>query len=376
MPHPHEFPRRVLLCVTGLSPQVVTEALFALVTQPGDGFPPTEVHVLTTTVGADLVQRQLLGPRGKVAELKSEQPSLAQTVFGPEQVHVLEREGKPLADIVTGEDNQAVANGIVSLVQSFAVDGDCAIHACIAGGRKSMGFFLGYAMSLVGRAQDRVSHVLVSPPFEGHSDFFFPSREPRMISTADGRSVCTDQAVVSLAPIPIVLLADGLHSGLDAGRTFEELVNLRQLSNGPVEVVVRPGRQAIVVNGVTIDLPVTDIAWYTFFAMLRLAAGVAKLPRPRDPGLIHLPKSATGSQAIDEVLLRRAFARVPDADLPDLARVDQDFMRAKLSEMRRRLEHKLGVHGTRRIAVLGPGDFSLRDARYGVMLGPGELRIE
>jgi CRISPR-associated protein (TIGR02584 family) len=31
----------------------------------------------------------------------------------------------------------------------------------IAGGRKTMGFYAGYALSLYGRAQDRMSHVLV-----------------------------------------------------------------------------------------------------------------------------------------------------------------------------------------------------------------------
>ena len=37
-----------------------------------------------------------------------------------------------------------------------------------------MGFYVGYALSLFGRAQDRLSHVLVPPPYESRKDFFYP----------------------------------------------------------------------------------------------------------------------------------------------------------------------------------------------------------
>jgi CRISPR-associated protein (TIGR02584 family) len=59
-------------------------------------------------------------------------------------------------------------------VRELTADPDCAIHASIAGGRKTMGFYLGYALSLFGRPQDRLSHVLVSSPFESNQNFFYP----------------------------------------------------------------------------------------------------------------------------------------------------------------------------------------------------------
>lgn len=42
-----------------------------------------------------------------------------------------------------------------------------------------MGFFVGYALSLFGRAQDRLSHVLVSDPFESLTDFYYPHGKHR-----------------------------------------------------------------------------------------------------------------------------------------------------------------------------------------------------
>lgn len=50
---PAEFSRRILLAVTGLSPQVVTETLYALAVAQGRPFVPTEVHLVTTAKGAE-----------------------------------------------------------------------------------------------------------------------------------------------------------------------------------------------------------------------------------------------------------------------------------------------------------------------------------
>ena len=42
--------RRILMCVSGMSPAVVTETLYALLTQD-EPFVPDEVHVITTHKG-------------------------------------------------------------------------------------------------------------------------------------------------------------------------------------------------------------------------------------------------------------------------------------------------------------------------------------
>ena len=54
-----------------------------------------------------------------------------------------------------------------------------------------MGFYLGYAFSLYARPQDRLSHVLVSSPFESHPEFFYPPATPRRLSTRDNRHIDT-----------------------------------------------------------------------------------------------------------------------------------------------------------------------------------------
>ena len=60
----HQHPRRILLAVTGLSPQIVTETLYALALTREPAFIPTEVHLLTTADGAKFARAALLHPDG------------------------------------------------------------------------------------------------------------------------------------------------------------------------------------------------------------------------------------------------------------------------------------------------------------------------
>lgn len=53
--------RRILLAVTGLTPQVVTETLYALATAETP-FIPTEIHLVTTQTGAESARLNLLLP--------------------------------------------------------------------------------------------------------------------------------------------------------------------------------------------------------------------------------------------------------------------------------------------------------------------------
>lgn len=57
---PHEYERRILLAVTGPSPQGVTETLYALAIKRDPAFVPTEIHLLTTREGAERAQLALL----------------------------------------------------------------------------------------------------------------------------------------------------------------------------------------------------------------------------------------------------------------------------------------------------------------------------
>ena len=57
---PAEYPKRNLIAVSGMSPQIVTETLYALATRSENPFIPTEIHIITTTEGANNAELNLL----------------------------------------------------------------------------------------------------------------------------------------------------------------------------------------------------------------------------------------------------------------------------------------------------------------------------
>jgi len=106
-------------------------------------------------------------------------------------VHVLAgADGAPLADIRTVADNLAARDRIFDLVRDLTRDPEVAVHASLAGGRKTMGFLLGAALQFMARPQDRLYHVLVHPAAveRPNTDFYFPSAsaEPVRVQGADG----------------------------------------------------------------------------------------------------------------------------------------------------------------------------------------------
>lgn len=169
---PETHARRILLAVCGLSPQVVTETLYALAVKRQPAFVPTEIHLLTTREGGERARLSLLSRApGWLGRFRRDYrlPSLG---LSAANIHVLAGERGRLADIRTPADNERLADALTDLVRRLTSDPAAALHVSIAGGRKTMGFYAGYALSLFGRPQDRLSHVLVSAEFECNPDFF------------------------------------------------------------------------------------------------------------------------------------------------------------------------------------------------------------
>lgn len=57
---PETYPRRILLAVTGLSPQIVTETLYALAVAREPAWVPSEIQIVTTLRGAEEARLNLL----------------------------------------------------------------------------------------------------------------------------------------------------------------------------------------------------------------------------------------------------------------------------------------------------------------------------
>lgn len=266
---PETYPRRVLLAVSGLTPQILTETLFALAVKAKPEFVPTEIHLITTLEGAERARLQLLHPEtGKLHAFEREYGLQGCIEFPESNIHVIEdATGRPIRDLRDPQDNVRAGDTISQWIVEFTHDRNSALHVSIAGGRKTMGFYAGYALSLFGRLQDRMSHVLVPDRFESLRDFFYPTKTPTVLYDRDNKPIDSSEAVVMLADIPFVRLRAGLPKRMLGGEMmFATAVHVAQNALQAPSAVVDLRAKRVICAGRDLDLkerkPLAFYAWF------------------------------------------------------------------------------------------------------------------
>ena len=259
--------RRILLAVTGMSPQIVTETLHALISRETP-WVPDEIHLISTRRGADNARLQLLSDHPGWFHRLVEDYRLPPILFTERQIHVIQRaDGSLLDDIRDDADNELAADFICDVVRELTADPYGELHASIAGGRKTMGFYLGYAMSLFGRPQDRLSHVLISEPFETLADFYYPTPDTRVINDRNGLALDCKNARVWLGDIPFVRLRENLPHDLIEGKgSYSQAVAEVQKALPPVNLRLRPATREVWLGEERITLSPVHFAFYWLFA--------------------------------------------------------------------------------------------------------------
>lgn len=236
--------KTTLIAVSGISPAILTETIWAL-SREEEPEVPDQVVVITTTRGALDIDRELLGTReewngrsvwetlrsdvlasaGIPARSKKLQLSVRVIELPDEESGIMRK----AADLRTKEDNEAAADFIVETLTPFVEASDHRVIASIAGGRKTMGALLYAAMSLIGRETDRITHVLVSEPFEACRGFFYPDQPTQLLRVQfpgqDARDLVAREARIELAGIPFVPLRNGFAELNEERRSFAELVS-------------------------------------------------------------------------------------------------------------------------------------------------------
>lgn len=266
--------KKILVLVTGMSPQIVTETLFGLAVAPESGtrWIPDEIHLISTLTGLDQARLRLLD-EGYFRAL-CEEYGLPPIRFDADCFYpIKDAFDQVMEDLKTPDENEHAANTICEHIRQLTADPDCELHVSIAGGRKTMGFYAGYALSLYGRPQDHLSHVLVSERYESLPDFFYPNKQTRVISDRNKQlSLDTSKARVWLADIPFVRLRRHLpEQTLLHKASFSEVVERIALATGDVRVVIDRQQHTIAVNGLECRLPPREFAFYLWFARRRLA---------------------------------------------------------------------------------------------------------
>jgi len=370
--HPASYQRRVLLVVSGLSPQIVTETIYALALAGESRFVPTEVHIITTKEGAQKAELSLLSTDLGWFHKLCDDYQLPAIAFNRDHIHVIQdANGQDMSDIRSIEDNSAAADYITAQVRAFSSDDKCALHVSIAGGRKTMGFYLGYALSLYGRPQDRLSHVLVSEPFENSIDFFYPTPKSRVLQTRDGKLADMATAKVTLAEIPFVSLRHDLPMALLSGQaSFSETVAAARIALAPPELVIDLRGKRIRASGKVVELHAPDLA---------LLAVFARRTRNGQPALSAPQKGATDIDWAERFLdeYRRIMSKRDDLenDRTEIALkkgMEGEYFSTCKSKLEKRMKAALGTAAaTYRIADGGKN----RPRQYQLTLKPGLIRF-
>lgn len=272
--------RHILLCVAGLTPQIVTETLYAITQQRHERV--DEIRVITTSDGWERINDALLHPEhGQLyAFCRDYDIDPASIKFDKTMIALLSTpDGRTLDDIRSVEDNSNAANQICEMVQSLTHDPHTRLHASVAGGRKTMGIYLTVAMQLFGRVQDRLSHVLVSEHFETHPNFYYIPPAPRVLDIQNRQGerigqVSTEDATIDLADIPFIrlrrVMSDWMRQG---GGSYSAMVEQAQddldLLDRPHTLRINRRSKTVLVANRRLTLTERELFIYSLLAYYR-----------------------------------------------------------------------------------------------------------
>lgn len=236
--------KTTLVAVSGISPAILTETVWALARE-SPPVVPDDVVVVTTSRGEGDLRDQLLTKRDGEWGGRTVWEQLRLDVFaraGADEggtrlqlsVRVVELPDPAsgvrhkAGDLRSRRDHDETADFIIRVLAPYCDAEDNRVIASIAGGRKTMGALLYAAMSLIGKEDDRVTHVLVSERFETVRGFYYPDQPLQHLeTTAPGQSpeaVEARDAEIELADIPFVPLRNKFAELNEPRRTFAGLV--------------------------------------------------------------------------------------------------------------------------------------------------------
>ncbi|VGO19975.1 CRISPR-associated ring nuclease Csm6 [Pontiella sulfatireligans] len=200
--------KNILIAGVGLSPAVLTNTVWALAHEKPPVV-PDEVVAITTVTGRKCIESQLLdgGGWGRLCrQLEADGLGTGgKLAFGAsDSIRILGDGKSDFDDIATPEQNDAAADFILKVLRQYTEDPGTRVVASIAGGRKSMSALMISCMSLLGRSQDRVCHVLVNEPYEQRMEppFLFPEKGVK--HKRGGKTYLSAKGMPVLSDIPFV----------------------------------------------------------------------------------------------------------------------------------------------------------------------------
>jgi CRISPR-associated protein (TIGR02584 family) len=202
----------ILIATMGASPAVLTETVWSL-SHATLSVVPDEIVVLTPKNCADRLKKEILSGEESVwnrllKELVKDKINIdGKLVFGEMSIHVIPDAHKnAMWDLRSSEDNLLAADFMMQEIRKYSESPDTEIIASIAGGRKTMSALLLSCMTLLGREEDKVVHVLLPEELEGVAEppIYFPQKGVTHVSKRTGKKYKGDKLCSELFEVPFV----------------------------------------------------------------------------------------------------------------------------------------------------------------------------
>lgn len=281
--------RTILIVGMGTSPAILTETVWELAHLKGAVI-PDEIAVLTTKAGKRALLSTLLVGEISVWDrllkaLSAEGVEMSGKLrFGETSIRVIpDQNGNELEDLRTGDDNLRAADFMLQQIRQYTESPDTVVHTSIAGGRKTMSALLFSCMTLLGREDDKMYHVLLPSEFEGGVEppFYFPERNVCYTSLRDGRKYAAEYVKGELFEVPYVKMRGWYQDKFKTiPPTYQTLVSSVQsvapLAVSYPEIIIDLSAGCAIINGRQVRMSVPC------FAMLVL---IARGCKPREIGV-------------------------------------------------------------------------------------------
>lgn len=371
--------KNILLAVTGLSPQVITETLYAF---HQNSRAVHEIHVITTREGKEIIYAELLGEkRGYYFKYLEDYNLNPMAIgFGRRNIHVITDEyGIEISDIVTETDNESLLKTCLELTFEFTKDPDTAVFFSVAGGRKTMSACLSLAAQMYGRAQDRLYHVLVSPEFESNREFYYPPVESKTIPLKDRNGQTffkeTRFATINLVHIPFVSIRERL--SVDMLKTPEDpgTLMLSIVKEGVSRLTVNLISGKIICKGQEMDLQPARMALYAFFVIQKKNCKKdVKTCGSCEDCFIDIQTVFDKQEQITELYGKVSGTR-PLEEMSDtgITGLNADNFNSYKSRIKENLLYRFGPYALQDLEIAAIG--KRPNKRYGILMDKGKMEI-
>ncbi len=369
--------KNILLAVSGLNPQIITETLYALLME---GRKVDSIHIITSRLGRDHILK-LLQPKGPLDAFLEEYGLTREEIdFNYANIHVpKDSEGRELEEILNAQDNELFLRTCLELTHRFTSNPDTALFFLVAGGRKTMSSCLTLAAQLYGRPQDRIFHILVSPEYESSQEFWFPHKRSVRIELKDSNGNPfwreTKHAEINLISIPFVSIREYISPELlkEPQPPAELMASLVKDDLPMLHIKLSEGK--IIYGKIELDMHPARLALFAYFAS-------RKKNCTREGRCTGCYECFVNTREVlnDQDALTQLYKKIPRSRVVEemsntgITSLTKENFNSYKSKVKSDIELKLGIAVSKEISITSIG--KAPDTKYGLNIDKDRIRIE